>query len=158
VRLAQVFSNLLNNASKYSKIPECDGTITITAERTNTTAVITVRDNGVGIAPSMLSKVFDMFTQVGRSRTQSEGGLGIGLSLAKRLVELHGGSIEARSDGMGKGSEFVVRLPVHQTARQETSTPSEVQQSAPGLQKRRILIADDNADVVESFQIMLEML
>jgi CheY-like chemotaxis protein len=157
VRLAQVFSNLLHNASKYSKQPEGGGTIWLTAERDQTTATVAVRDNGIGIAPTMLSKVFDMFTQVGRSRGQSEGGLGIGLALAKRLVEMHGGVIEACSDGLGKGSEFVVRLPVKQAAREEAS-PSAGPSSSPDRQKRRILIADDNPDVIESFQLMLQMM
>ena len=158
VRLSQVFLNLLNNASKYSKQPKGGGNISITAERDGPEAVVRVRDNGVGIAPSMLSKVFDMFTQVGRSRAQAEGGLGIGLALAKRLVEMHGGHIEARSEGLGKGSEFVVRLPVHQTKREEPSAPAQASRTPKETQKRRILIADDNPDVVESFQIMLQLL
>jgi PAS domain S-box-containing protein len=157
VRLAQVFSNLLHNASKYSKQPEGGGSIWLTAQRDQRTATVTVRDSGIGIAPAMLSKVFDMFTQVGRSRGQSEGGLGIGLALAKRLVEMHGGVIEARSEGVGKGSEFVVRLPVREAAREETS-PSTRPSSSSERQKRRILIADDNPDVVESFQLMLQMM
>jgi PAS domain S-box-containing protein len=157
VRLAQVFSNLLHNASKYSKQPEGGGSIWLTAQRDQRTATVTVRDSGIGIAPAMLSKVFDMFTQVGRSRGQSEGGLGIGLALAKRLVEMHGGVIEARSDGVGKGSEFVVRLPVREAAREATS-PSTRPSSSSERQKRRILIADDNPDVVESFQLMLQMM
>ncbi|HLH31683.1 MAG TPA: ATP-binding protein, partial [Terriglobia bacterium] len=121
VRLAQVFSNLLNNASKYSKVPEGGGTISVTAEHDGDHAIVRIRDNGIGIAPQMLSKVFDMFTQVGRSRGQSEGGLGIGLALAKRLVEMHGGMIEARSDGLGKGSEFIVRLPLQQKKQPEAT-------------------------------------
>jgi signal transduction histidine kinase/CheY-like chemotaxis protein len=157
VRLAQVFSNLLHNASKYSKQPEGGGVISLTAERDQTTVSVTVRDNGIGIAPPMLSKVFDMFTQVGRSRGQSEGGLGIGLALAKRLVEMHGGEIEARSDGLGKGSEFVVRLPVKQATREEGS-PSTGPGSSSEQRTRRILIADDHPDVVESFQLMLQMM
>jgi PAS domain S-box-containing protein len=157
VRLAQVFSNLLHNASKYSKQPEGGGSIWLTAQRDQRTATVTVRDSGIGIAPAMLSKVFDMFTQVGRSRGQREGGLGIGLALAKRLVEMHGGVIEARSEGVGKGSEFVVRLPVREAAREVTS-PSTRPSSSSERQKRRILIADDNPDVVESFQLMLQMM
>jgi PAS domain S-box-containing protein len=157
VRLAQVFSNLLHNASKYSKPPQGGGTIWLTAERDQTTATVTVRDNGIGIAAPMLSKVFDMFTQVGRSRGQSEGGLGIGLALAKRLVEMHGGVIEARSAGLNKGSEFVVRLPVKHIPRAEATAPPR-QLASQDRQKRRILIADDNPDVLESFQLMLQMM
>lgn len=157
VRLAQVFSNLLHNASKYSKQPDGSGVIWLTAEHDQATVSVTVRDNGIGIAPPMLSKVFDMFTQVGRSRGQSEGGLGIGLALAKRLVEMHGGGIEARSDGLGKGSAFVVRLPLKQAADEEGS-PSAGYESSSEQRTRRILIADDHPDVVESFQLMLQML
>ena len=130
VRLAQVFSNLLHNASKYSKVPEAGGTIWLTARHDESTVTISVRDNGIGIAKPMLSKVFDMFTQVGRSRGQSEGGLGIGLALAKRLVEMHGGAIEARSDGLGKGSEFVVCLPLQPVTREQPSPP-------PGMHRHK---------------------
>ena len=119
VRLAQVFSNLLNNASKYSKLPDGGGTISLSAERDATSTTVSIRDSGIGIAAPMLPKIFEMFTQVGRSIGQSEGGLGIGLALAKRLVEMHGGNIEARSDGLGKGSEFVVRLPVRQSKEED---------------------------------------
>jgi PAS domain S-box-containing protein len=108
-RLAQVFANLLNNASKYTP---SDGTIEVTARREDGQAIVAVRDTGVGIPPEMLHKVFDLFTQVDGSLGRSKGGLGIGLTLVKRLVEMHGGTVEARSDGPGKGSEFVVRLPV----------------------------------------------
>ena len=158
VRLAQVFSNLLNNAAKYGKGVQERGHIWLTVEDAGNSVVITVKDTGVGIAPSMLPRIFDMFTQVGRSLEQSEGGLGIGLSLAKRLVEMHGGTIEACSEGLGKGSEFIVTLPVFAaTALQDPklSTKSAV---AEGLSKHRILIADDNLDVTETFQVMLQIL
>jgi PAS domain S-box-containing protein len=157
VRLAQVFSNLLNNASKYSKLPAGGGKISLTAERENGSAVVMIRDAGIGIPSSMLTKVFDMFSQVGRSLGQSEGGLGIGLALAKRLVEMHDGTIEARSEGLGKGSEFVVRLPVRAAVAEEPAA-SAMAPPIPEATHRRILIADDNADVVESFQVMLHML
>jgi len=158
VRLAQVFSNLLNNASKYSKRPEGGGTISLTADHDATEVTVAVTDSGIGIADGMIPKVFDMFTQVGRSIGQSEGGLGIGLALAKRLVEMHGGSIEARSDGLGKGSAFFVRLPVHQPSGQKASTSSTSVPVDQAARKRRILIADDNLDVVETFEIMLQTL
>jgi CheY-like chemotaxis protein/two-component sensor histidine kinase len=156
VRLAQIFSNLLNNASKYSKAPEGGGTIWVSAECSGDTAMITVRDSGIGIASSMLPKVFDLFTQVGHSVGHSEGGLGIGLALAKRLTEMHGGTIEARSEGLGHGSEFIVRLPLGVTARQQ-SRPAAAPDSRDE-QRWRILVADDNADVVETFQVMLQIL
>jgi CheY-like chemotaxis protein len=158
VRLAQVFSNLLNNASKYSKTSEGGETITLTATTDETSAIIRIRDSGIGIAAPMLPKVFDMFTQVGRSRGQAEGGLGIGLALAKRLVEMHGGTIHARSEGLGKGSEFTVRLPRRQYVAESENRPVASSAPAPDQRKRRILIADDNRDVVESFQVMLTML
>jgi len=113
VRLAQVFSNLLNNSCKYT---EPGGRIWLTAERQRSDVVVSVKDNGLGIPADMLPKIFEMFTQVNRSLERSQGGLGIGLTLVKRLVEMHGGSVEARSDGPGKGSEFTVRLPVAMTS------------------------------------------
>ena len=108
IRLAQVFLNLLNNAAKYTKR---GGQIWLTANREGSDAIVSVRDNGVGIPGDMLPRIFDMFTQVDRSLEQSQGGLGIGLSLVRRLVDLHDGTIEARSNGPDQGSEFVVRLP-----------------------------------------------
>jgi len=158
VRLAQVFSNLINNASKYSKTSEAGGTIWLAAETSGTALSVTVRDAGIGIAPAVLPKVFEMFTQIGRSLGQSEGGLGIGLALAKRLVELHDGSLEARSEGLGKGSEFIVRLPLAETSRQGAGTRESSSRMEKRQAKRRILVADDNRDVVESCQVMLQIL
>ena len=109
VRLAQVISNLLNNAAKYT---ERGGHIWLTAERHGSDAVVTVRDTGIGIPADMLPRIFEMFTQVDRSLERSQGGLGIGLTLVKRLVDLHGGTIMAHSDGPGQGSAFIVRLPI----------------------------------------------
>ncbi|MFO0801212.1 MAG: hybrid sensor histidine kinase/response regulator [Gemmataceae bacterium] len=109
VRLAQVFSNLLNNAAKYT--PE-GGTVTLTAERSGPEVVVTVRDTGVGIPADVLPRVFDLFTQVDRTLNRSQGGLGIGLALVQRLVQLHDGRVSVRSDGPGQGAEFTVRLPV----------------------------------------------
>jgi len=155
VRLAQIFSNLLNNAAKYGKGRE-SGPIQLIAEDHGDMVQVKVEDKGVGIDRSMLPHIFDMFTQVGRSLEQSEGGLGIGLALAKQFVEMHSGKIEAFSDGLGKGSKFVVSLPV---AVKATIPP----EPAPVLRpqkssKYRILIADDNPDVAEAFEIMLQTL
>jgi two-component system, sensor histidine kinase len=109
VRLAQVFQNLLNNAAKFT--PQ-GGRVSLRAERDNGGVVVTVSDTGIGIPPQQLGEIFNMFSQVDRSLEREHAGLGVGLTLARRLVELHGGSIEAHSDGPGKGSRFVVRLPV----------------------------------------------
>lgn len=107
-RLAQVIANLLHNAVKYTDAP---GRIEVVLERDGGEGVVRVTDNGVGIPPEMLDRVFEIFTQIDRSRERAQGGLGLGLTLARQLVELHGGRIEARSEGTGKGSQFVVRLP-----------------------------------------------
>ncbi|MGE0759245.1 MAG: ATP-binding protein, partial [Pirellulaceae bacterium] len=110
IRLAQVFSNLLNNAAKYTRR---GGHIWLTAQREGSDAIVSVRDNGIGIAADMLSGIFDMFTQVDRSLERSHGGLGIGLTLVRRLVDMHDGTIEAHSNGSDQGSEFLVRLPLN---------------------------------------------
>ena len=108
-RLAQVISNLLNNASKYT---QPGGRIWLSGGREGQKAVVRVRDNGIGIRPKMLCRVFDLFAQSARARPRSRGGLGIGLTLVRRLVEMHGGRVEAHSEGPGKGAEFVVRVPI----------------------------------------------
>ena len=108
VRLTQVLANLLNNAAKYT---EPGGTIRVTAARQGDAAVVSVRDSGLGIAPELLPQVFDLFIQSGRNLARAQGGLGIGLALVRRLVEMHGGTVTAHSAGPGRGSEFVVRLP-----------------------------------------------
>jgi CheY-like chemotaxis protein len=159
VRLAQVLSNLLDNAAKYSKPVDGGGKIWLTAAQEGPYAVVRVKDTGIGIAPEMLPKIFEMFTQVGRSIRQSEGGLGIGLSLAKRLVEMHGGNIDVSSEGLGKGSEFVVRIPLAHASRNESMALVEGSSiTEPPILQRRILIADDNPDVVETFEVMLQTL
>src|SRR5262249_12433923 len=108
-RLSQAISNLLNNAARYT---ERGGRARLTAERQGSDAVVTVRDTGIGIPPEMLPRIFEKFAQLDRPLERSQGGLGIGLSLVKALVELHGGTVHAHSDGPGKGSEFTVRLPI----------------------------------------------
>ena len=153
-RLAQVFLNLLNNAAKYS---DPGGHIQLNVDCQGSDAVVTVKDNGVGIAADQLPHVFEMFTQVNRSLDMSQGGLGIGLSLVKRLVEMHGGSVEGKSDGPGKGSEFVVRLPLVIEASQPQLHDVEDGPAAmtPSL---RILVVDDNRDGADSLSEMLNLM
>ena len=141
-RLAQIFANLLSNAAKYS---EEGTTITVTLERSDTEAIFRVADEGIGISPDQISRIFEMFAQVDQSLERGQGGLGVGLSLAKKLVELHGGQIEAKSEGLGKGSEFVVRLPAL-IAPQETLQESPPETARSAQVRRRVLVADDNVD------------
>src|SRR5262249_37530294 len=120
VRIAQVFSNLLNNAAKYSDKP---GQIWLTARRDGRTVVVSVRDTGIGIPSDMLPRVFDIFMQLDASQRRSQGGLGIGLTLVRNLVQLHQGSVTAFSEGPGKGSEFVVRLPLAEGPSADAAEP-----------------------------------
>jgi PAS domain S-box-containing protein len=153
-RLSQVISNLLNNAAKYT---ERGGLVTLTVDRQRGDAVVTVRDTGVGIPAHMLPKVFEMFTQVDRSLEKSRGGLGIGLSLVKGLVEMHGGSVEARSEGHGRGSEFVVRLPVVLSLAGQSADEDSQSRVGPGGQ-RRVLVVDDSHDSATSLAMMLQLM
>ena len=148
-RLAQVFSNLLNNAAKYT---DPGGQILLSAAREGDEAVVRVRDNGLGLARESMGQIFEMFVQVDRTLERSQAGLGVGLTLAKRLVELHGGSIEAHSDGPGKGSEFVVRLPLTYARVSDRGMPAVPASESPG---RRILLADDNVDFAASLGQLL---
>jgi PAS domain S-box-containing protein len=154
-RLAQVFANLLNNAAKYT---ERGGRITFAAARHGGEVVVSVKDNGVGIPPAMLSRVFDLFTQVDRTLEKAQGGLGIGLSLVRRLVEMHGGSVEARSEGDGRGSEFIVRLPAVLSELSETAPEAEPGTSALPHAGCRILVADDNADSASTLSVLLSFM
>ena len=154
-RLSQVFSNLLNNAANYT---EPGGDIDVRATATAAEVMVSIRDNGIGIAPDMLGPVFQMFAQADESLERVHGGLGVGLTLARHLIELHGGSIEARSAGIGQGSEFIVRLP--RVAVDAKAMPlarrDGVATVAPG--QRRILIADDNVDFATSLESILQAL
>jgi PAS domain S-box-containing protein len=150
-RLAQVFMNLLNNAAKYS---ERGSQIALTVARHGTVAVVSVKDTGIGIAADQLATVFDMFSQVAQSLEKSQGGLGIGLTLVKRLVEMHGGEVEARSDGPNRGSEFVVRLPIAVAA--SAPPPSAVVAAPAPPPALRILVVDDNEDGADLLGMMLE--
>ncbi len=149
-RLAQAFSNLLNNAAKYT--PR-GGRIEVSATVEEGTASIAIVDNGVGIPPEMLPRIFDMFTQLQEHRDRTFGGLGIGLALSRRLVELHGGTIEAASAGANRGSCFTTRLPVAAGDPAAAEAPID---GVPAAQSTcRVLVADDNADTAEMMRVML---
>lgn len=153
MRMSQVFSNLLNNAAKYTP---SGGQIVVAIAREDGGVAVSVRDTGVGIPAAMLPRVFEMFAQVDRSLERSQGGLGIGLSLVKKLVEMHGGSVEARSEGHGKGSEFVVRLPTVGSPSDSGRSDSSEQADAPA--SRRVLVVDDNVDAALSMAMMLKVM
>jgi signal transduction histidine kinase/ActR/RegA family two-component response regulator len=152
-RLEQVMVNLLTNAAKYT---DPGGSISVSASRVDHEAVIRVRDNGIGIAPEMLPRVFDLFAQADRALDRAQGGLGIGLTVVRQLVELHGGRVEAHSDGLGKGAQFTVRLPAGRSAGDAAAG------GAPVVSARgdavHILVVEDNADAAESLQMLLELL
>src|SRR5579883_4535 len=154
VRLAQVLANLLNNAAKYT---EEGGQIMLEVARAGDQAVFRVRDNGIGIAPEIIASVFDLFTQIDRSLNRSQGGLGVGLTLVRQLVEMHGGTVEAHSEGPNRGSEFVVRLPA---LAEESTSPGgadsrlgETRNSVP----RRVLVIEDNQAAAESLRTLLTL-
>ena len=152
-RMAQVVVNLLNNAAKFT--PE-GGRISLGAGRQGRHAVITVRDNGLGIRADALSHIFDLFVQADSTLDRSQGGLGIGLTLVRSLLEMHGGSVEAFSDGPGRGSEFVVQVPVSEAPRQEPPGNG-VAEGTPHHASRRILVVDDNVDAAESLALILKL-
>ena len=156
VRLAQAFSNLLNNAAKYS---ERGSRIWFEVELENKEVAVTVRDNGIGIPADQLPTIFDIFVQVDRSLERSQGGLGVGLTLVKQLVQMHNGRVEVHSEGPGKGSEFVVRLPVvvKQDARSSMRREAVILPT-PGNGHRRVLVVDDNLDSAESLSMMIQLL
>jgi CheY-like chemotaxis protein len=151
VRIEQVLVNLLSNAAKYT--PH-GGRIAVSVSRDGADVVVRVRDNGVGISPDMLPRVFELFTQLDRTLDRSQGGLGIGLTLVRRLVELHGGTVSARSDGLGQGSEFTVRFSAHHSTaasniRYENLEPV----IRPGL---KVLVVDDNRDTARAQSLLLK--
>ena len=151
-RLAQVFGNLLNNSCKYTR---SGGSVSLSAKHVGDEVVVTVKDNGAGIPQDKLDSIFDMFMQVDRTSERSQDGLGIGLTLVKRLTEMHGGSIEARSDGEGQGSEFIVRLPV--LTRPAVATQAGSDAASDSRQERCVLIVDDNRDSADSLAMLMEI-
>ncbi|MEO5693027.1 MAG: ATP-binding protein [Usitatibacter sp.] len=153
-RLVQIFSNLLHNAAKYT--PE-GGSIHFSAKRQADTVVVLVSDNGCGIAAQVLPHIFDLFTQEGRSLDHAQGGLGIGLTVVRSLVELHGGTVEATSRGLGQGSDFSVAIPLMQNPPLEIPANSGMKLEAPGI-SLRIALIDDNVDANDSLCAVLEVM
>ena len=153
IRLVQVVANLITNAAKYQ---EDGGQIGLIVEREEEVAVLSVSDRGIGISADKLSAVFELFTQIDAKVDRAQGGLGIGLTLVKRLVEMHGGSVQARSGGLGQGSEFIVRLPLADelaAAPEYCKGPTEVVPGPP----QRVLVVDDNRDAAETMGILLRL-
>jgi CheY-like chemotaxis protein/two-component sensor histidine kinase len=166
VRMAQVVANLLNNAAKYT---EPHGTLTITATTEGSaaaeggedgrTVVLRVRDTGIGLSAEILPRVFDLFVQEGQALDRAQGGLGLGLAIVRVLVELHGGTVEARSEGHGRGSEFIVRLPAAAADRAAPSAAPRVEREiAARPDALRILVVDDNADAAELLATSVQMM
>jgi PAS domain S-box-containing protein len=154
-RLTQIVANLLNNAAKYT--PE-GGHIQVLAERDGDAAVITVQDSGIGLTQDMLPRVFDMFAQVDRSMNRAQGGLGIGLALVKRLVEMHGGTVHATSDGPDRGCRFVVRLPLVRVTTRARRLDAGRELAAQDTDGLRVLVVDDNVDSAESLSQVMQIL
>jgi PAS domain S-box-containing protein len=155
VRLSQVFQNLLNNAAKYT---ERGGRISLIAERQDDSVVVRVKDTGVGIPPDTLPRLFEMFYQADRSLERAQSGLGVGLTLVRRLVDAHGGRVEARSEGVGKGSEFIVRLPMLSEPPTLVALPQAGNAERNVISGLRILVADDNRDSADLFAMFFEMM
>jgi PAS domain S-box-containing protein len=159
-RLSQAFANLLHNAAKYT---DKGGRIALHARRDGGRAIVSVSDTGIGIAPEMLPRIFGLFMQGDSTHKESRGGLGVGLSLVKQLIEGHGGSVEARSKGAGRGSEFVITLPVLDLPRADGSRPTESSRAGDGPRhpesaRHRVLVVDDNADAVESLATLIRLM
>ncbi len=154
-RLEQVLTNLLNNACKYT---DPGGKVCLSAGRDGAEVVLRVRDSGIGIAPEKLPKVFDVFVQAERRLDRSQGGLGLGLTLVRKLLELHGGRVEAHSDGPGRGSEFVVRLPAHDSPPGGRQCEWEGEgRDLPAAPACRVLVVDDNVDAADSLGMLLRL-
>ena len=153
-RLTQVIANLLNNAAKFQRE---GGTIEVTVERNGTEGVVVVRDTGVGIAPEKLSEIFELFAQGDPETDQAQSGLGIGLSLVRTVVELHGGRVSAESTGLGQGSRFTIRLPRLAAVESSVRSPEESAPAPVECPPLRVLVVDDNRDAAESLTRLLEL-
>jgi signal transduction histidine kinase len=152
-RLVQIVGNILHNAAKFM---EPGGRIALSVVREDSSAVITVRDKGMGIPADLVPRIFDLFSQVHHKSGGQHGGLGIGLALVRRLVEMHGGSVSAASAGPGHGTEFVVRLPLLAVQSTSLAPPSGESKRPPPVSPRRILVADDNVDAAEALALQLQ--
>jgi CheY-like chemotaxis protein/anti-sigma regulatory factor (Ser/Thr protein kinase) len=155
-RLEQIITNLLSNAAKYT---EEGGKITLSMMRAGDDALVRIADTGVGISPDLLTRVFDLFTQADRTLAHSQGGLGLGLTLVRQLVEMHDGSVTASSGGIGQGSTFTVRLPLLPAAQSaiESVQPDPAAAAESQSSMLRIMVVDDYADAAESLAILLQM-
>ena len=153
-RLTQVLGNLLNNAAKYT---DPGGSIAVSVRRIGTDVEIRVRDNGIGIPPELLPRLFQLFTQVDGAAHRAQGGLGIGLALVRQLIQMHGGSVTAYSQGPGHGSEFLIRLPLRVRAYRDSATASAGKPPVQAERRgHRILLADDNRDALDSLATLLQ--
>jgi len=155
VRLTQVIANLLNNAAKYT---DQGGRIGLRAERDGSDALIVVEDNGRGIDQDMLPRIFELFTQVPQTSSMAQGGIGIGLTLVRSLIEMQGGKVEAQSAGLGRGSTFTVRLPLLTTPTARPAPPVPEPPALVEMQRKRVLVVDDNVDAAEGLCMLLELL
>jgi CheY-like chemotaxis protein len=154
VRLSQIAQNLLHNAAKYT--PD-GGAIELSARRDGAEILISVKDNGIGMTPDLLSSAFELFKQAQQGLERAQGGLGVGLTLVQRLVRLHGGTVQARSEGLGRGAEFIVRLPLRaEPAIVRSRGDRDAVASAPAGVRRRILVVDDNRDAAQGLRLLLE--
>jgi CheY-like chemotaxis protein len=153
VRLTQVFANMLNNAARYT---DTGGQIRLDATREGDWVVVALSDTGIGMSAGQIDQVFEMFTQVSRPADRNQGGLGIGLTMVRHLVRMHGGTVDAASAGPGKGSTFTVRLPLsQQTAPEARETTAAMARAAKPLAGKRILVVDDNRDAADSLAMVL---
>jgi signal transduction histidine kinase len=152
-RLTQVLGNLLNNAAKYT---DPGGSLSVTVRRVGTDVEIRVRDNGIGIPPELLPRLFQLFTQVDGAAHRAQGGLGIGLALVRQLIQMHGGSVTAYSQGPGHGSEFLIRLPLRARVYRDAHAMADAPPDEPARRGHRILLADDNRDALESLATLLQ--
>ena len=153
-RLVQVIANILHNAAKFM---DPGGRIRLRVRREGSYALISISDTGIGIAPELLPKIFELFTQVHAKSERAQGGLGIGLALVRRLTEMHGGTVTAHSDGAGRGSTFSVRLPVMVAQIAGLAHPTRESGTIPRIASQRILVADDNRDAAEALSLQLQL-